>query len=1406
MSTETARFSSVPLCAQPPAFSIIPYIEKKNGPGFNPVSILYKNTSSSQLPRTIMAPDMGPMIHPSQKCSYCKNTMDSGYCMYHPGKIDLIGNYKIKPMFYGATLDFVNNHICVNCFTYSEREIKVCEYCKKETSKIEPDINLFYLKLGNGTSIPVSSIYKAISDISTQKTGFNYNLADVLMQKSIHVIPPNIRPKGKKTRNYTNEIYDDIVECKNRLANVTKQEDKIKLLDIISALDWMLTCKEATDLEIKKKLGEFGKSYSTIQVETSVKGTCMDKKEALLRRDILSTKTSGMIRAVIECEVGLAIDTLGIPAAIAADTHRTQDVNQFNQRKFIGLLNNWPNYPTIVGIMKLGSKEFTKIVDNTAKSVTISIGDKVQVHLLEGDYVHFNRAPSLWYYSITPFKVEVYGREKGYYSGFDNGDYVFKINNQICKPFNADFDGDAMSAIMTNSPLCDMEMMFNTFEYRLKSMQSGVFNINPVEDTIMGLALATRNNEVVDIRNVMFLLSKVPNALNIHVPKELVTEITTRRALSLWLPSNLNLKMTSGIVNKNFEEHLNDMGKGYPDDHRNVIIENGIIKSGIIEKAVSSKILAQNMSINDSFKTMKLLESMQQYALAYLEQNAFTLGVGDLYIHPKFVEQLRVITESAKARVGQFVIDALNDVYDIPINISKLDWIKETVIKMLTSMDEFETILKAINIHTNAFTLLSSTGSKGEFNNLKIMFLRAGYEKPVGKMNYTHDRVSVFCGKNEITANSLCFVFNCLTQGLSVYDYPHYSMKAREGILDKSFSAVAQSGAEYRIIVKNMEPYVSFNNKTFNLHNGKLHELFSWGEGFRTDFLEKNNIPNLNKKEQDIFEDLYKSLPVYNGLFSRLIELKKTYLDYAIIDALYHGNEKIKSDFDLPFGLDGIISKYVLSKDDGVSAESRRIANVNNLMSFLDSFPNVFRSIKREVANIAIPAYYYKAVEHMSLVILSHCTNNLLSRMNTADFKKVLDEILYRVRMAIIPNGFAIGIYTAMIIAEPTTQLALNSIHAKDKSNLSKGGLQRIREVLHILSPEKLNAPITRMILKEGITSKEAEEFRKKISLITFEHYIKNNQVEKFDLISSQFNRKLEVVHKNYIDENPCLNEISTKIGNNLTLILPHALRIVLNKEKIIQDGKNILDIVSVFKKSDFFFALRDVTLTSSTKNPNDYVIWLIPKQNPKKKNVKDLINQQVNILENIIRRTAISGYKHITFARLSKTKVHVYNEEDKVYKESERYQIETNGSNLNMIKNIDMYPEIDSKYTFFDGPSINAIMFGSVFGMYSADIELGKIFSIVNPKIYAQVNNTINNSIILKPISRTLKTPSVLHNMASSTPFVHLTNNCCSGQQYARTQSEALIRCSRTCYGSDTTSISVDFNKLMDVFGITNV
>jgi len=89
-------------------------------------------------------------------------------------------------------------------------------------------------------------------------------------------------------------------------------------------------------------------------------------------------------------------------------------------------------WPCIKSIIKKDGIKVT--INNTnVRDIIIENGDIINRTIMDGDYVLFNRQPSLHKMSMMAHRVKVM---KG---------NTFRLNVSVTPPYNADFDGDEMN-------------------------------------------------------------------------------------------------------------------------------------------------------------------------------------------------------------------------------------------------------------------------------------------------------------------------------------------------------------------------------------------------------------------------------------------------------------------------------------------------------------------------------------------------------------------------------------------------------------------------------------------------------------------------------------------------------------------------------------------------------------------------------------------------------------------------------------------------------------------------------------------------------------------------------------------------------------------------------------------------
>jgi DNA-directed RNA polymerase II subunit RPB1 len=141
-------------------------------------------------------------------------------------------------------------------------------------------------------------------------------------------------------------------------------------------------------------------------------------------------------RSVITGDPNLSIRLLGVPLKIAKNITKPIIVNDRNRDFLMKLVLNGPDvYPGAktlerkgLGYTSGGGIQISlRYVDRT--TIRLENGDKVHRHLMDGDFVLFNRQPSLHRMSMMAHEVRV----------MKYGD-TFRFNVGDTPPYNADFD------------------------------------------------------------------------------------------------------------------------------------------------------------------------------------------------------------------------------------------------------------------------------------------------------------------------------------------------------------------------------------------------------------------------------------------------------------------------------------------------------------------------------------------------------------------------------------------------------------------------------------------------------------------------------------------------------------------------------------------------------------------------------------------------------------------------------------------------------------------------------------------------------------------------------------------------------------------------------------------------------
>ena len=474
--------------------------------------------------------------------------------------------------------------------------------------------------------------------------------------------------------------------------------------------------------------------------------------------------------------------------------------------------------------------KFIPVTINQKKTIELQIGNVVERHLRDGDWVIFNRQPTLHRGSMLGMEVVVHhGSAK-----------TFSFSPSTCKIFNADFDGDEMNihAVQSYEALAEVREICNAI-YNIMSIKDSKPIISPVQDSLIGMFVMT-NGKTHGEREIDFLTKKLNETKDEGERKEILKEINQNvvslRArffdLSLYGQRYISYNKYEPLFTKEKGEDIMHVFKKFNskhtiysghalfslllprdfyyectneanDDEPTVKIYKGVMYAGTLDKKIigaSATSIIQALYKNYSPQhAANFIDNIQFISNNYNARCAFSVGIEDCLIESKetndlIQEEIRKCYENAKG-IEETTFDA--DIREMRV-IGKLS--QATNIGAVIAR-------KAMRKNNNMFISVKS-GAKGELFNIMQVTGALGqqfvYNSRIKPVINNSTRVMAhypFSGMTkEREYESQGFVPTCFIYGLSPQEAFLHSISGRVGIINTSANTSVTGYAQRRLV------------------------------------------------------------------------------------------------------------------------------------------------------------------------------------------------------------------------------------------------------------------------------------------------------------------------------------------------------------------------------------------------------------------------------------------------------------------------------------------------------------------------------------------------------------------------------------------------------------------------------
>lgn len=971
------------------------------------------------------------------------------------------------------------------------------------------------------------NILRRITDADLYDIGLNLEYArpEWMIITVLPVPPPPVRPSismdgtGQGMRNEDDLTYKlgDILRANG---NVRQAIAEGAPQHIVTDFENLLQYHVATymDNDIAGQPQALQKSGRPVKaIRGRLKG-----KEGRLRGNLMGKRVDFSARTVITGDANISLDEVGVPRSIARTLTYPETVTPYNIGKLTQLVQNGPNeHPGAKYVVRADGTRIDLRHHRRAGQIQLEYGWKVERHLIDGDYIVFNRQPSLHKESMMGHRVRVMP-----YS-------TFRLNLSVTSPYNADFDGDEMNLHVPQTEETRAEIKeLCMVPLNIVSPQRNGPLMGIVQDTLAGVYKLCRRDVFITKEEVMNLMLWVPEWDGI-IPLPAIVKPrprwTGKQIISMIIPKIVSLHMGNDAK---VDNPINDEG---------VLIQTGELMYGLLSKknvgATGGGIIHICFNEIGPQGAMDFLNGCQRVVNYWLLHNGFSIGIGDTIPDAQTIEKVQEHIDTEKEEVRELTRMATNNELEALPGMNIRETFENKVSKALnTARDKAGTTTeKSLKDLNNAVTMARS-GSKGSSINISQMTALVGQQIVEGKripFGFKYRTLPHFT-KDDYSPEARGFVENSYLRGLTPSEFFFHAMAGREGLIDTAVKT-AETGYIQRRLVKALEDVSAKYDGTVRNSLGDIIQFVYGEDGLDGVHIEKQRVDHLNMSAR-AFDDRYRLDVMDESTSASALEM----LEYGkeltsdpmvqeLLDAEYdqlvsdrklvrdiNARKKDEEMMQLPLNVVRIIdtAKKLFKLDDTQRSDLTPKDVIPAVQSLTDRMTVVRGGdpISKEAdynATILIKAQIRSRLAFKRLAVQQ--------RLNKLAFEHIIGEVESRWARAMVSPGEMVGVLAAQSIGEPATQMTLNTFHFAGVSSKNVTlGVPRLKEILNVAKDIKTPSMVV-YLDSENATQEEAKGMRsavehtslRSVTAITEIYYdpdiTSTNIPEDIDIVESYF-------------------------------------------------------------------------------------------------------------------------------------------------------------------------------------------------------------------------------------------------------------------------------------------------------------
>jgi len=1053
-------------------------------------------------------------------------------------------------------------------------------------------------------------VFRSIATSEIFDLGLNNDYArpEWMIITVLPVPPPPVRPSismdgtGQGMRGEDDLTYKlgDIIRANG---NVRQAQQEGSPQHILQDFEALLQYHVATymDNDIAGQPQAVQKSGRPIKsIRARLKG-----KEGRLRGNLMGKRVDFSARTVITGDPNLSLDEVGVPRSIARTLTYPETVTPYNIHKLHELVMNGPTeHPGAKYVIRSDGTRIDLRHHKRSGAITLEYGWKVERHIVDGDFIIFNRQPSLHKESMMGHRVKVMP-----YS-------TFRLNLSVTSPYNADFDGDEMNLHVPQTEETRAEIMqLCMVPLNIVSPQRNGPLMGIVQDTLAGVYKMCRRDVFLDKEALMNILLWVPEWDGV-IPQPAIIKPrprwTGKQIIGLVIPKIVNLSTP------------NDAREDSPLKDDGLLVHGGELMFGLLTKknvgATGGGIIHIIFNEQGPDAAMAFFNGCQRVVNYWLLHNGFSIGIGDTLPDKSTIEKIEEAITTQKNEVAELTAKATaNELESLP-GMNVRETFESQVSKALnTARDKAGTKTEESLKDLNNAVQMARSGSKGSTINISQMTALVGQQSVEGKripFGFKYRTLPHFT-KDDYSPESRGFVENSYLRGLTPTEFFFHAMAGREGLIDTAVKT-AETGYIQRRLVKALEDVMAKYDGTVRNSLGDIVQFVYGEDGLDGVHIEKQRVDHINISDQ-AFSDRYRLdvMDERNPISADLLEHANEFAgDLAVQQLLDEEWEQLK--------IDRKMLRYVnyKKKDEEMMQlpmnvvriidSARRLFKVDdNHRSDLhpaDVIPQVQQLLERMMIVRGEDDLSQEAQLNATLLIKAQLRSRLAFkrvalqlRLNKLAFAHVLGELESRFTRALVNPGEMVGVLAAQSIGEPATQMTLNTFHFAGVSSKNVTlGVPRLKEILNVATNIKTPSMV---VYQEGADASQesAKLLRSAVEHTNLRSVTYSTEIyHDPDIMNTNIPQDFDMVESYFV-----IPEDNHDAPENQSRWL---LRLTLDRQKMLDKGLKVDDVAMKIKEN----YPKDLAVIFSDNNAEEQVIRIRMMKQSESKYDDDEIEEDI--------------------------------------------------------------------------------------------------------------------------------------------------------------------------------------------------